>query len=574
MTQEPASLPSDRARIAAQWFNDALGFHQRGMLDQAEKHYRLILERDAQHFGSLHLLGVIHAQRGEHETALRHIDAALRINPNDPDALNNRGIALKELRRLPEALAAYEQALVLNSRHADAWVNRGNVLWELKRTEEALASFDRAIALDPAHARAFHNRGNALVDLERLDAALASYTRAIQLDPNIAECFNSRGTTLKDLGRLQEAIPNYDRCIRLDPKHSDAYNNRGVVLMELGRLDEALSSYDRAIALNPRYDEAYNNRGMARLLLGRFAEGWADYEHRWGAKTFLGQRPNVDAPAWNGEDPNGRRILVFAEQGLGDTIQFARYLPLLAERGAKVSFLVRESMLRLLQPLRFCAELVSRVEPDAAFDFQCALMSLPHVFRTAADTIPCRVPYLHPEADLVERWKQHIGPDGFRIGVVWRAKSSSTAEVRRHGLRRSFPLAELAPLSRIPGARFISLQKHEGLDQLLTLPDSMRVETLGDEFDGEGDAFIDSAAVMKNLDLVITADTSIAHLAGALGRRAWVLLRYVPDWRWLLHRDDSPWYPSLRLFRQTTEGDWKSAIAQAADALKPLIKGS
>jgi hypothetical protein len=342
--------------------------------------------------------------------------------------------------------------------------------------------------------------------------------------------------------------------------------------MELGRLDEALASYDRAIALNPGYDEAYNNRGMARLLLGHFAEGWADYEHRWGAKTFLGKRPEVNAPAWNGEDLRGRRILVFAEQGLGDTIQFARYLPLLAERGAKVTFLVRESLLRLLRPLRSNAELVSRIEPGAAFDFQCAMMSLPHVFGTAADTIPRRVPYLEPEADLVAHWKQKIGSDGFKIGIVWHAKSSSTAEVRRHGLRRSFPLAELAPLSRISGVRFISLQKHEGLDQLLTLPAGMRVETLGDEFDNQGDAFIDSAAVMQCLDLIITADTSIAHLAGALGRPAWILLRYVPDWRWLLGRDDSPWYPTLRLFRQTTEGDWKSAVARAAEQLKPLIQ--
>jgi hypothetical protein len=195
------------------------------------------------------------------------------------------------------------------------------------------------------------------------------------------------------------------------------------------------------------------------------------------------------------------------------------------------------------------------------------------MFRTGADTVPCRVPYLAAEPDLVESWKQRIGGEGFRIGVVWQAKSSSTAEVRRHGLRRSFPLAELAPLARVPGVRLISLQRDDGLDQLLTLPFGMRVETLSG-FDNAGDAFIDSAAVMQSLDLIITADTSIAHLAGALGRPAWVLLRFVPDWRWLLDREDSPWYPSLRLFRQDSDGDWKSAVAKALAQIKPLVETS
>jgi hypothetical protein len=262
---------------------------------------------------------------------------------------------------------------------------------------------------------------------------------------------------------------------------------------------------------------------------------------------------------------------VFAEQGLGDTIQFVRYLPLLAERGAKVTLLVREGLLRLLQPLRSNAELVSHVEKDAYFDFKCALMSLPHAFKTTEDTIPCRMPYLKPEHYLADLWNLRIGPTGFKIGIVWHAKSSMTAEVRRHGLKRSFPLAELAPLGRLPGVRLISLQKHDGLDQLPTMPAGMTVETFSEDFDSGTDAFVDSAAAMQSLDLIVCADTSIAHLAGALGRPAWVLLKYVPDWRWQIARDDSPWYPSLRLFRQETDGDWKSAIAKATSALRGVL---
>jgi hypothetical protein len=230
--------------------------------------------------------------------------------------------------------------------------------------------------------------------------------------------------------------------------------------------------------------------------------------------------------------------------------------------------------LRLLQPLKSNAELVSHVEKRTRFDFQCALMSLPHGFRTTEATIPAHVPYLQPERYLAECWKLRIGPEGFKIGVVWHAKSSTTAEVRRHGLRRSFPLAELVPLGRLPGVRLISLQKHDGLDQLHTLPPGMRVESFRGDFDSGPDAFVDSAAIMESLDLLLTADTSMAHLAGALGRPAWVLLKYVPDWRWQLHRDDSPWYPSLRLFRQDADGDWTSAIAKAASALRIDIQGA
>ena len=410
------------------------------------------------------------------------------------------------------------------------------------------------------------------MELQRLDEALASYNRAIALKPNDAEFFNNRGTVLKDLNRLDQALASYDQAIALRPGHADAYNNRGVVLMELKRLDEALASYDRAVALKPDYAEAFNNRGMARLLAGRHREGWADHEWRWKAKTFSGERPKLDAPVWQGENIEGCRILVFGEQGLGDVIQFARYLPLLAQRGAKVTFLVRENLIRLLRPLRSEIEIVGSIEKCDPFDFQCALMSLPQPFGTDLKSIPNRVPYLEPEEDRVARWKQFIGAHGFKIGIAWQAKLGFTPAVRMHGRGRSFPLAELVPLGRLPGVRLISLQKHHGLDQLMNLPNGATVEILGDDFDGGPDAFIDTAAAMSNLDLIITPDTSIAHLAGALGRPTWVALKYVPDWRWLLDRDDSPWYPTMRLFRQGSDGDWKSAISKIEQALRSLVR--
>ena len=545
--------------------------HQRGHLDEAEKLYRQVLKRQPDHFGSLHLLGVIASQRGDHATAVRQIDAAIKINRNDADAFNNRGIALKELKRPREALASFDCAIALHPAHADAFTNRGNALFELKRLDEALLSLDKAIALRPDHAGAFNNRGSVLAELQRLPEALASYNRAIALRPGDAEFFHNRANVLRDLDRPREALANYDHAIALNPRHAEAYNNRGIVLSELKRPDEAVLSYDRAVALKTDFAEAFTGRGAAKLLLGRYPEGWADREWRWQTQDFLGARPKLDAPHWRGEEINGRRILIYAEQGLGDTLHFARYLPLLAERGANVTFLAPPSLLRVLRPLISKIEVIGALEKDRRFDLQCVLMSLPLRFGTEVGSIPNKVPYLEPETDRVAHWGQFIGTHGFKIGIAWQTKIGSTPVARTSGRRRSIPLAELARLGRLPGVRLISLQKHHGTDQLPHLAGDVTVESLGDGFDNGPDAFVDTAAAMSCLDLIVTVDTSIAHLAGALARPTWVALRYAPDWRWLRERDDSPWYPTLRLFRQDTEGDWKSVVVKMERALGSML---
>ena len=481
----------------------------------------------------------------------------MAIKPDYADALNNRGITLQELKRFDEALASYDRVLAIKPDYAEALNNRGNTLQELKRFDEALASYDRALAIKPDYAEAHSNRGNTLQELKRLDEALASYDRALAIKPDYAEALNNRGNSLQDLKRLNEALASYDRALAIKPDYAEAFNNRGNTLQELKRLDEALASYDRALAIKPDYADALNNRGITRLLSGHFQEGWVDYEWRWQTKDFSTRRPKLDAPDWQGEDIAGRSILVFTEQGMGDVIQFARFLPLLARRGAKVTFGPPANLIRLLRPLGTQIELVGSLKSGKTYDFQCALMSLPLWFGTDLNSIPAQIPYLKPEADLAARWSRRIGDQGFKIGIAWQGNP-----VGKIDQGRSYPLSELVPLARMPGVRLISLQKYHGLDQLGHLPSDVTVETLGDDFDGGQDAFIDTAAVMSHLDLIITSDTSIAHLAGTLGRRTWVALQYVPDWRWLLDRDDSPWYPSLRLFRQETHGDWKGVFSR------------
>jgi tetratricopeptide (TPR) repeat protein len=501
---------------------------QRGRLAEAESVYRDILTIAPDQFDAQHLLG---HQQGRNADALGLISAALQKNPNQVVALSNYGAVLNELKRFDEALAAFDKAIALKPDYADAFNNRGLCLRELKRFDEALAAFDKAIALKPDYADAFNNRGLCLRELKRFDEALASYDKAIALKPDYADAFVNRGNTL------------------------------GI----LKRFDEALANYDKAIALKPDYADGYKNRAFARLRAGQYNEAWRDYELRWKAKDFPATRPDIAQSDWRGEDLTGRHILVFSEQGLGDVIQFCRYLPHLAERTCKTTFLAPRNLMRLLRLAMPQVDVVGTMKGVQGMDFQVALMSLPHRFNTELASIPNKVPYLKAEPELEARWKARIGARGFKIGIAWQGNPNAPVDEGR-----SIPLKEFVQLSRMPGVRLISLQKHDGLDQFADLPKDIEIETLGEDFDNGPDAFIDTAAVMTSLDLIITPDTSIAHLAGALGRPTWVALKHVPDWRWLLDRQDSPWYPTLRLFRQSQREDWGSVFVKIEQELRAL----
>jgi FkbM family methyltransferase len=500
------------------------------------------------------------------DEALASYDRALTIRPDYPEALNNRGVALEDLKRFDDALASYDRALSFKPDYPEAINNRGLALGALKRFDEAIVSYDRALAIKPAYAEAFYNRGNALRDLKRFEDALASYDHALAIRSDFANAFNNRGFALEDLKRFDDALVSYDRALAITPDYPEALNNRGNALTALKRFDDALASYDRALELKPDYAESRFSRGVLKLLCGHYREGWADYEWRWKKEDFSSKPPEIDARTWQGEDLHARSLLIFSEQGLGDIIQFVRFLHLLVQRGARVSFFGPAKLMRLLRPLSAQIEFLSPLEIRKSFDFKCALMSLPLHFGTDSESIPNQVPYLTAEEGLVHRWKQMIGGSGFKIGIAWQGNPQAKVDQGR-----SFPLSELAPLSRLPGVRLISLQKHHGLDRLTALPPGTMVETFPDGFDNGSDAFIDTAAIMSNLDLIITSDTSIAHLAGALGRPTWVALKHVPDWRWLLDRQDSPWYPTARLFRQKTAGDWSSVFSTIEQDLRAAL---
>jgi tetratricopeptide (TPR) repeat protein len=518
------TLSSPQIQHIPAWFQQALALHQQGQIVQAQSLYQQILRLEPQHFDSLHLLGVSELQTGDHEQGIRHIRQAIQIKPNIAAAHNNLGNALNDLQQPEQALACYDRALALDPGYAEAHNHRGNVLRQLKQPEQALACYDRALALRPDYPEAHNNRGNALSDLQRLDEALLSYQRALTLRPTYAE----------------------------------ACNNRGVALRDLGRLEQALQSYQQALTLRPDYADAQNNTALALLLSGNFAAGWPWYEARLSAAA----RQCFNQPQWDGSQPvHGKTVLLHCEQGLGDSIQFCRYAPLLAERGARVLLEIQAPLAGLLGDLPGIAQLIVAGEKRPEFDLHCPLPSLPRAFSTTLASIPLAAAYLSSQQHKVEEWEGRLGAKTrLRVGLVW---SGGTEYRNDHW--RSLALSQLLPyLPR--SCDYICLQKELRERDCETLQAQSNIRFFGAELHD----FSDTAALCEQMDLIISTDTSVAHLAGALGKKTWVLLSYMPDWRWQLQRQDCVWYPEVLLYRQTSLGDWNSVLAKVSADLSGL----
>ncbi|MGB8603414.1 MAG: tetratricopeptide repeat protein [Rhizomicrobium sp.] len=511
--------------------------------------------------------GTILLRLGRPAEALADFDRALKIRPDYLEAHVNRGTALMNRGRLEESLAAFDAAIALVQGCAPAHLNRGRVLEKLGRGQDALTAYDTAALLDPNDAAAHYNRACLLVGNREYEEALAALDKAVALEPRHGEAYNNRGNVLISLGRLEDALASLDRAIALNPKNAEAYTNRGNVLRELARPDEALASYDRAIALSPDYAEAQANKSISLLQAGNFAEGFKLYEYRWKCevprRAFLNFSASMvrhfDQSAWLGrEDIAGKTLLVHAEQGLGDSIQFCRYIPLLKKTGARLLFEVPDALRSLMGSLKTDAELVGPGSVLPPFDWHTPLMSLPLIFGTKLDTVPADVPYLAADKAKTILWRRMLGEKQRpRIGLAWSGNPEHTNDHNR-----SIPLEILAPLLRLPFS-FYALQKdiRPADARLLAAMPELKVQR------ARLDDFSDTAALVEQMDLVISVDTSVAHLAGALGKPVWLMLTAVAEWRWLVGRDDSPWYPSARLLRQENRGDWPGLIQTIADRL-------
>ncbi|MBV8975383.1 MAG: tetratricopeptide repeat protein, partial [Sinobacteraceae bacterium] len=550
-----------------------------------------------------HNRAMLLARAGAHERALQSFDRALALQPHHAALHANRASTLKELGRLSEAEEGYslalaiepEDAVVLHGRalvryllgryaealrdynaldaqareNAPALAGYGATLVALHRYEEALAPLERAIQLMPGDADAYIQRGVALLNLERQAEALASFDRALAIRPDPA-VLNNRGIALTAQGKLTEALESFVRSALQSGMNAAHHTNIGIVLKLLGRHREAAASFSRALTCSPGDPSARFALAFLYLTLGEFALGWPLYEARFEVPELGNPARHFGAPRWTGVEPlAGKTLLIHAEQGLGDVIQFCRYLPLLAARGASVVFEVMPSLKALLRTLPPAIRLVGRGEPLPPVDYCCPLLSLPLAFKTRLDTIPAQMPYLTAERPRVAAWMQRLRAfPGLRVGIAWQGNVAVEKLIWARG--RSIPLAALEPLAGLPGVSLVSLQKGPGREQLRSVPFAARMVDLTADLDRGPDAFLDTAAVMAGLDLVISTDTSIAHLAGALGRPVWTLLTASAEWRWGLERNDSPWYPTMRLFRQSTDGDWNPVVAAIAQALRDL----
>ena len=556
------TLQPDDAEVL---YNRGVTLHKLRRFDEALASYHRALTVRPDFAEALCHRGVTLHELKRFEEALASYDRALMLWPDYADALFNRGVTLNELKRFDEALTSYDRALTVRPDDADAHLNRGMTLHKLKRFEEALASYDRALTVRPDYAEAFSNRGNALHGLKRLEEAVASYDRALTLRPDYAEALYNRGLALRELQRFEEALASYDRALTLRPEYAEALLNRGITLQyELKRFEEALANYDRALTLRPDYAEAHFNEALCRMLIGDLNRGWEKHEWRWESKQVRNDKRNFAQPLWLGSNEiTGKTILLHAEQGFGDTIQFCRYVPLVVERAARVILEVQKPLHELMSTQPGAAQIVSRGDPLPDFDIHCPLLSLPLAFGTRLETIPSATPYLHASPQAAMSWNARLGPKSRpRIGLAWSGRPT-----HKNDHNRSVRLSSFLPLLDFD-ATFVSLQREVRVNDATALQDRSDLLHFGDALEN----FSDTAGLISNLDLVISVDTSVAHLAGALAKPVWVLLPFIPDWRWLLDRNDSPWYPTARLFRQDDARAWDTVIARVHAALYELVQ--
>lgn len=512
-------------------------------------------------------------QQGQIAEAERYCLQAVQNSPQDVRALNLMATIFERQGKWAEAGSCYQRVIALQPQSPEPYNLLGNALQRLKRFAEAVPCYQKAIALQPQTVRFHNNLGAALQELGQYQESIACYYRAIALQPHYSDAHYNLGNALRSQGNLEGAVTAYQRAVELHPNFPVAYNNAGLALYDLCQPEAAIEQYERAIALDPNLADAHQNLGLALLLAGRLPEGFREYEWRWRAQG-PDNRPPRDwpQPLWDGSNPQGKTILLHAEQGYGDTLQFVRYAPLIAAQGGRVIVECQPPLVHLLTTVPGVDQVIASGESLPPFEVHAPLMSLPHLCGTTLESIPAPVPYLTcpedrksltlPELDTNSPTAQTIdfqdSHSALKVGLVW-----SGNPTHRNDRHRSCPFSHFIPLIQQPHIRCYSLQKGNRATDAIPLMQRGMVLDWGDRLHD----FADTAAAIARLDLVVTVDTSVAHLAGAMGKPVWVFLSFAPDWRWMLHRDRSPWYPSMRLFRQTIPGDWAGVISAAIAAL-------
>jgi tetratricopeptide (TPR) repeat protein len=581
-------------------FQQAMNRHQANDLPAAEALYRDALAADPHNLDIQYLLGTALLQQSRFRDAANLLQKVTVARPDVPDAHNNLGVAYKALGEWEPAMRAFQAAIKANPEYSQAFFNLGAVMDERRLPADAEKCYEKGLELAPGDkqmrvalaealgrqqkweaAEACYRQlsadepdnpdlqvrlGFVLVRQDRLDEAIEQFQKVLIAKPDYHEIHNNLGYIYERQGRLDEAVAASERALELYPDYAEGHNNLGTALKSLSRLDEACDSFRQALVLLPDFPLAEFNLGTTLLLQGDLAAGWPGYDRR--GDTLDVPPVTYGKPRWDGSPLDGRTILLAAEQGLGDTIQFIRYAPLIQQTAGRVILHCPRPLAKLLDGCGGIDQLIVKDDELPDFDIEAPLLSLPRILETTTETIPADVPYLTADEKLVARWqKWRANIDGFTVGICWQGNRDYPRDSER-----SPQLATFAPLAAILGVKLVSLQKGEGCEQISEV--EFDVVQPGDDFDGTTGAFMDTAALMKNLDLVVTSDTAIPHLAGALGVPVWVALPFLPDWRWMLDREDSPWYPSMRLFRQPTAGDWETPFANIATALQDLVNNT
>jgi tetratricopeptide (TPR) repeat protein len=531
-------------------------------LDEAIAEFREAIRVRPQFGQGYANLGSALLEKGQLDEGIAECQHAIQLDPGRAEAHSDLGVALLKKGRSEDAIRSCQEAIRLRPRYAAAYVNLGCALNRLKKFEEAAGAFREAIQIDPRIADAYSNLGTAYFQRGDFEGAIAAFREAAKLEPHNAVVLNNLGSSLGEAGRLRESIEMFRRAVEIDDQYAEAYNNLAGATRRNLQMEESIAAARRAIQIKPNFVDAHFSLSLSLLTCGEFSEGWNEYEWRLRREPEASAQLRYCGPRWNGEDLRNKTILLHAEQGHGDTIHFIRYAPLVAARGGRVVVECQPALTRLLSQIPCVDQVVAEGEPLPKFDLHCPLLSLPFLFKTDEKSIPASVPYLKVDPRLSELWNGRLlqEGEGRRIGLVW---AGSPSQIRDKN--RSMKFENLSPLIGSQNAMFFSLQKGEAAYQFPKDIPNLR------DFSSQLNDFADTAALLDNLDLIITVDTAVGHLAGAIGRPVWVLLAYSPDWRWMLRREDSPCYPAMRLFRQAVPGEWTTVINRVVNALHAAI---
>jgi Flp pilus assembly protein TadD/ADP-heptose:LPS heptosyltransferase len=545
--------------------NLAIAYEDAQQIDSALAAYETYAEVLGSHADAQMVLASAFRRHKRPALALEVLEGLLQRDPRNPQVLHDVAVTLSDLSRFGEAQKRFEEAIAIRPSFASAQNNLGILLEDQGEMEAAIQCFEKAIELQPMSEEMHNNLGVALASLGRYPDAIECYRKTIALNPDSAQGYNNLGNALRSDGQVEEAERCLRHAIRLQPDYAEAYNNLGIVLAQRNRSEEAIACYDRAIHFKPEYAEAHMNRALSFLGRGDFTEGWIEYEWRWKTKEMASRRlRRFQNKHWDGSPLDGKRIWLYYEQGIGDTLQFLRYAKFLKQQGATITLEVQEFLHPLLSGCPWIDQLVAERTAAIDCDYHAPLLSLPGIIGTTLDDVPCDTPYLLPNEESAKRWEKRLAEiDGFKIGIAWQGNPQY-----RGDRLRSIPLEQFAALACVEGVTLISLQKGLGTEQL----EQAGIDVVAfDDLDTKSGAFVDTSAIMESVDLVVTSDTAIPHLAGALGVPVWMATPYAADWRWLEAQEDSPWYPTMRLFRQQEEGDWETVFAEIAGALMEYI---